>query len=118
MSQELICISCPVGCHLVVEQNGEDIAVTGNRCLRGEKYAINELTAPKRMISCVVQCDSESVPCLPVRSASAIDKAKIDTLLAELRRLKVATPVKMGEVVLANFADSGVDIIACRTIEN
>ena len=32
---ELICINCPRGCLLQVEQQGEEIAVTGNFCSKG-----------------------------------------------------------------------------------
>ena len=40
--KELICIVCPKGCHLKVdEENG--CAVTGNGCPRGAEYGKNEL---------------------------------------------------------------------------
>ena len=36
---ELICINCPRGCLLQVEQQGEEITVTGNFCSKGIPYA-------------------------------------------------------------------------------
>ena len=36
--KELICIMCPKGCHLMVDEN---LSVIGNQCPRGIKYAIN-----------------------------------------------------------------------------
>ena len=45
--KELICIVCPKGCHLKVdEENG--CAVTGNGCPRGAEYGKNELLHPAR----------------------------------------------------------------------
>ena len=41
--KEMICIVCPMGCHLQVDDsNLDDIKVTGNTCLRGPKYAREE----------------------------------------------------------------------------
>ena len=41
MERELICISCPMGCHLTV--NVDEKKVTGNSCKRGEIYGLNEV---------------------------------------------------------------------------
>jgi hypothetical protein len=41
--KELICILCPNGCHLTVDDN---LNVTGNTCLRGDAYARKELKIP------------------------------------------------------------------------
>ena len=45
---ELTCISCPLGCPLKVETdgNGAVVQVTGNTCKRGEVYGKKEVTAP------------------------------------------------------------------------
>ena len=46
--KELICIVCPKGCHLKVdEENG--CAVTGNGCPRGAEYGKSELLHPTRL---------------------------------------------------------------------
>ena len=51
---ELICIVCPKGCHLKVdEENG--YRVTGNSCKRGEEYGKKELTNPTRVITSTVR---------------------------------------------------------------
>lgn len=52
MIREMICISCPMGCHLTVDDSDKnDIKVSGNTCPRGRIYGINEVTAPKRMVT-------------------------------------------------------------------
>ena len=38
----IICIVCPKGCRLTVDEN--TLAVTGNGCPRGAEYGKNELT--------------------------------------------------------------------------
>ena len=38
--RELVCIGCPLGCQLIVETDGVEVAgVTGNTCKRGDVYA-------------------------------------------------------------------------------
>ena len=43
MEKELICITCPMSCHLkAVLENDEVVSVSGNTCPRGEAYAKKE----------------------------------------------------------------------------
>ena len=48
MHKEIICINCPIGCHLDIEldDQGNFISVSGNLCPKGKEYAIKEMTAP------------------------------------------------------------------------
>ena len=56
---ELICIGCPRGCHLKVdEQNG--YAVSGNSCPVGAEYGKNELTNPTRVLTSTVRITGAS----------------------------------------------------------
>ncbi len=53
--KEMICICCPMGCHLQVDDSDRDnIIVTGNTCPRGAKYAKDESICPKRVVTSVV----------------------------------------------------------------
>ena len=51
------CIMCPLGCEMTVtlDDQGRFLSVTGNTCPRGAKYAENEITAPKRMLTTTVR---------------------------------------------------------------
>ena len=48
----IICIVCPKGCHLTVDES--TLAVTGNACPRGAEYGKNELTHPVRVVTSTV----------------------------------------------------------------
>lgn len=62
--KELICITCPKGCHLKVdEENG--YAVTGNSCPKGEAYGKAELCHPTRVVTSTVKWHRRSTPPLP-----------------------------------------------------
>ena len=57
--KELICIVCPNGCHLKVdEENGYN--VTGNKCERGAEYGKAELLYPMRMVTSTVRIEGAS----------------------------------------------------------
>ncbi len=114
--KELICIVCPNGCHLQVdEENGYQ--VTGNACLRGEEYGKNELLRPVRVLTGTVRVHGAALKRCPVKTAGAIPKALLLEAAKALCTVDVAAPVRRGDVVLANICGTGVDVAATRDIE-
>ena len=107
-----ICISCPAGCHLEIEKDQDRISVTGNTCPRGEKYAVSELTDPRRTVTAIVFAEGEKRICIPVKSAAPVPMALIPELLKKLFSTRVPLPVETGQVIIKNFNSSGIDIIA------
>ena len=113
--KELICIVCPRGCHLKVDdENG--FTVTGNSCERGEKYGREELVAPKRVITSTVCLDSKNHCRLPVKTNSAIPKALVFDAVKLLNDVKIKAPVHLGDVILSNILGTGIDFVATKTI--
>ena len=114
MKKEFVCIECPKGCHLVLD---DDLNVTGNTCIRGKQYAINEVTCPKRVLTSTVVIDSKMVSRLPVMTENEIPKEKMFDIMKALNSVRVKAPIKCRDVVLENVCGTGVNIIATRTIE-
>ena len=113
--RELICINCPLGCHLSVDDKDvSNVKVTGNTCPRGVTYAVSEVTSPKRMVTSSVPVVGSNVKRVSVKTSQPIPKNKIFDCLAELKNLTVQAPVAIGDVLLANVCDSGADIVATR----
>ena len=113
---ELICIVCPKGCHLKVdEKNG--FAVTGNSCEKGEAYGKAEPMHPTRTLTTTVKVLGGELSRCPVRTASPIPKDKMFEAMALIDRLAVAAPVQRGQVLIENLLGTGADLIATRTIE-
>ena len=80
--KELVCIACPMACRLVVSHPaGGEIAVSGNRCARGEAYGREEMLAPRRIVTAVVPTESPDFPCAPVRSEGTVPREAIPELL-------------------------------------
>ena len=112
----LICISCPQGCHLMADMVNGECQVSGNRCPRGKVYAEQELTDPKRMVTAVMPSDSPDHPYISVRTDKPCPKAMIPGLLNMLYRTKIKTPVKNGDIVLKNIDNSGICVIVTENI--
>lgn len=109
--KEMICIVCPKGCHLTVdEDNG--YKVTGNACSRGADYGKNELMNPLRTLTSTVRIKGATRPRLSVKTNRSIRKGDIFAVMKVLNALEVAAPVKIGDVLLENAAGSGADIVA------
>jgi len=116
MKKEIICISCPIGCHLSVEIVGpDDIRVSNNQCKRGETYGREESVAPKRIVTAVVKTTSKQNPYVPVKIDTPILKKDILMLLRELYSLELTAPVRRGDVVVENYNSTGIKVVATRS---
>ncbi len=112
--KEFVCIECPKGCRLTIDEN---LNVTGNTCIRGKKYAINEVTAPKRIITSTVVVNSKIVSRLPVMTENDVPKELMFEIIKVLNDVRVKVPVKCRDIIVENICGTGVNIIATRTLE-
>ncbi len=112
---KMICISCPKGCELDVETVGDEVKVTGNACPRGEVYGRAELVNPTRMVTGLVRVAGMRKP-LPVKTKTVIPKGKINDVLFALAQTTVQLPVKIGDVIIPNVAETGVDVVATTNL--
>lgn len=112
MKKNMICIVCPMGCHLTVDT--ETLEVTGNTCPRGDKYGKEELTAPKRVITSTVRIKGGIHNRVSVKTNDAIPKELNFKCMELLKSVELQSPVKRGDVVLKNIFDTGVDVVVTR----
>lgn len=112
---ELICIVCPRGCHLKVdEQNG--FRVTGNACPRGAEYGRTELTNPTRVVTSTVRITGAAHPRCPVKTSAPIPKNLVFEAMKTLDGICLRAPVTAGQTVVADVCGTGVDFIATRDL--
>lgn len=118
------CTTCPSECLLTVEvKRGADGAVAevysvaGNSCPRGDKFAHQELTCPMRVLTTTVAVSGGDEALLPVRTAEAIPLALHAKAMGLIRGLVVKAPIRMGDVVLPNLLNTGIDLIASMDID-
>ena len=116
--RKLTCIGCPMGCPLTVVMNGEEVvSVTGNTCKRGDVYARKEVTNPTRIVTSTVKVSGGALAMVSVKTKTDIPKGKIFDCVRALKTVCVKAPVHIGDVILENVADTGVDIIATKNVE-
>ena len=112
----MICINCPKGCELEVEESGGEVRVTGHSCPKGEAYAKSEVTNPTRMVTGLVRIAGMRKP-LPVKTKTAVPKPKIDAVLFAMHQATVQLPVRIGDVVISDVAETGVDLVATANMQ-
>jgi len=115
MIKELICISCPMGCHLKV--NTETKEVTGNTCKRGEIYGINEVTNPVRVITTTVKVKDGELPVIPVKTKAPIPKELNFKAMEVLNSIELQAPISMGDIIVKDILGTGVDVVATRNLK-
>lgn len=111
-----LCIGCPLGCRLEVDEDsqGDIVEIRGSSCRRGDRYAAQEHTDPRRGVTTTVAISGGLWPRLPVKTAGEIPKDKVRAACAELRRVRVEAPVKMGDVIVTDVLGTGCDVVATR----
>ncbi len=115
-TKDITCVVCPLGCHLRVSMNGSGYQVQGQKCAKGKAYAIDELTHPVRTITTTVTVVGDGVARLPVRTNKAFPKDRMLELMKVLKTMQVAPPIRVGQVILENALDTGVNVVASRTL--
>lgn len=119
-THELVCIVCPIGCRLTVvkdDQMAEGYHIEGNVCQRGQAYAIKELTSPTRMVPSTVIIHGALLNRLPVKTQAPIPKGLINACMAAINQVEVEAPIKLGDVIIKNLLDTGIDIVATRSMK-
>ena len=111
--KELICIGCPLGCNLTVEMDGGQVV-----SVNGNDYARKELTDPRRIVTSTVPVAGGNLPVVSVKTASDIPKGKMRECLCALKGVTLTAPVQIGDVIVENVADTGVDVIATKSISD
>ncbi len=114
--KELICIVCPNGCRLQVDEE-HGYAVTGNRCPRGEEYGKAECTHPTRVLTSTVAIAGALHRRCPVKTAHAISKEALFSVMHQLDEVRLTAPVHVGDIVLADAAGTGCPVVATKTME-
>jgi CxxC motif-containing protein len=118
IEQEITCIVCPIGCKILVRATEDQFELLdGNKCKKGIEYARNEALDPKRMLTSSVLVKNGDWPLVSVKSSKPVPKPKILAVLKEIKKAKVDAPVKSGQLIIKNVADTKIDIVATKSIK-
>lgn len=110
----IICVGCPLGCEvkLTLNDKNEVTVVEDNKCKEGKKYTVEEFTNPVRTLTATVLAQGSPQPLLPVRTSKPILKTLLAQSMSIIAKTRVNPPIKIGDVIVPNLLDTGVDVVA------
>jgi len=118
IKKEIICIVCPIGCKILVKIKENKIEkIDGYKCKRGIEYAKSEALDPKRMLTTSILVKNGIWPLVSVKSSKPIPKNKVFKVLDEIKKLEVTAPIKIGQILIKNVADTGINIVTTKEIK-
>jgi len=117
--RNITCIVCPIGCKILIKTNGMRLEhVGGNKCKKGIEYVKSEVFDPRRMLTTSVLVNGGEWPLVSVKSSKPVPKEKLFSILKEIKRTAVNAPVKSGQKIIRNVANTDISIIATKTVKN
>lgn len=115
--KKLTCIVCPLGCLIEVNiTDGKDPEITGHACPRGKLYGETEFIRPIRTLTTTIRVEGGELPVLPVKTREPVDKYLLPDIMKILNKISIKAPVSIGQIIIPNILNSGIDIIATRDI--
>lgn len=116
--KEFICIVCPIGCTVEVEFEGNEIFVVfGNKCIKGKEFVTSELLEPKRVLTTTIKVKDGEIKLLPVKTDGVIPKEILSKAMNEIRKIEVVAPIQISDIIVKNFLNTGVNLIATRSVK-
>ena len=121
MKQEktITCTVCPKGCQVTVtfDEQGNVSKITGNSCDKGEKYARSELVNPMRVLTSTVRVSGGIKPVISVKTSQPVPLKTMMACMADVNRIRLAAPVRIGDVIKENLAETGAALVATSGTE-
>ena len=68
-------------------------------------------------LGCNLTVEMDGAQVVSVKTATDIPKNKIRECLLALKGVTLTAPVQIGDVIVENVADTGVDIVATKNVE-
>lgn len=112
-----LCIGCPLGCRLEVEEvGGEIVEVRGQSCKKGDQFARQEHVDPRRVVTTTVAIRGALHPRLPVKTAGDVPKRLVVAVCEHLHTLTLEAPVRLGDIIVADVLGTKVAVVASRDL--
>jgi len=97
------------------------ISLSGHKCKKGEDYAFDEITDPRRVLTSTVAVvlNGAKIKLMPVKTDKPIKKEKIFEAMREINKIKITEStktkkIKMGDILYFDFTEDGINLIAGR----
>ncbi len=115
-TKELTCIVCPQGCRITAQMDGGSVTgITGNWCKRGERYALAELTDPRRTLTTTMRVRGGGL--VSVKSKDTLPKDRLLDCMKAVNAAEATAPIEIGDVLIKDILGLGVDIVATSRVK-
>lgn len=114
MKKEFICIVCPRGCRITVD---ESMHISGNQCPRGKTYVESELKDPRRILTTTVRTSFKERPRVSCKTNQPIPKHLIFKAMEIINQVNIDQPLNIGDVIIKDILQTGVDVVLTKSIE-
>ena len=109
------CIECPKGCEItVIYEDGVIKSVNGYTCLRGKKYAEDEIVCPRRVLTTTVRTASGKI--VSVKTDKPVKKDEIFDLMRKINEIVLDHGVAIGDKIAGNLTED-INLIATTNTE-
>jgi len=116
--KNITCVVCPIGCKILIKIDGTQLEIVeGNKCKKGIEYVKNEAFNPRRMLTTSALVNGGEWPLVSVKSSKSVPKEKLFSILKEIKRTVVNAPVKSGQIIIKNTANTDINIVATKTVK-
>ncbi len=85
---------------------------------RGKIYAEKECTNPTRILTISVNVENGEEDVVCVKTEKDIPKDKLMECVKILKNTTVKAPLKIGDVIVENIANTGVNVIATKCLNS
>ena len=115
--KKITCIVCPIGCKIMVKTDGSSCEIIeGEKCKRGVEYAQHEALDPRRMLTTSVRVEDGVWPLVSVKSSLPVPMDKLCSVLKEIKKTRIKTPVRSGQIIIKNVAKTNIDVVATKAV--
>ncbi len=112
----VICTVCPLGCKITVtsdESKEDGFLIEGNNCIRGKRYAIQEVTKPERTLTSIM-CASDGTM-VPVKTDRPIPREKIFDCMKEINGKTLLLPIGQGDIIIERIGGTEANLVCTRS---
>ena len=103
---------------MIVKTNGDEIEVEKNLCPRGEEFAKEEIERPMRILPTSVRVIGGERELVSVKTSAPIPRDRIFDVMEIIKKTSVKAPVEIGQVIIENVLNLGVDVVATRSVRS
>lgn len=111
--KQITCIVCPNGCLLSIDDN---LNVSGNLCLKGKEFAVNEIKDPKRTLTSTCKTVFKDAPVISVKTDKEIRKDDVLKVMEEINKVVIDKRMKIGDIVISDVLNSGANIVISSNV--